>query len=312
MKPMDLSRLDLNLFVVFDAIYAEGSITRAGQRLSLSQPAVSHALARLREVIGDPLFARHGHAMRPTPRARQMIEPVRESLHRLEASLEIGGPFEPAAVRKRFLIGAQGVIEPLISPALMQAIGASAPHIDISIVRLDRRELERELSAGTLDLVVDILLPLPDEIRRQRLGTERLTVVVRRDHPRVGRRLDLATYLRLEHIQVSQRRRGMSAEDFELSRQDLRRRVRLRCQDYFAASRVVHDTDLVLTMPERYARIVNRQFDNRLLPFPIDSSVFDTYAYWHAGSDDDPANRWLRTQVFSAFPTRPRRLGSVG
>jgi len=309
MTSLNLSRVDLNLFVVFDAIYAEGSITRAGQRLNLSQPAISHALARLRGIIGDPLFARHGRAMRPTPKARQMIEPVRESLHRLEASLEIGGRFEAGTVRKRFVIGAQGVIEPLISPALMRAIGRSAPHIDISIVRLDRRELERELSAGTLDLVIDILLPLPDEIRRQRLGTERLAVAVRRNHPRVARTLDLATYLQLEHIQVSQRRRGLSAEDFELSRQDLRRRVRLRCQDYFAACRVVHDTDLVLTMPERYARVVNRQFANRLLPFPLDVSVFDTYAYWHAGSDDDPANQWLRDRVFRAFSgslARPR------
>jgi DNA-binding transcriptional LysR family regulator len=127
---------------------------------------------------------------------------------------------------------------------------------------------------GGVDLVLDILLPLPDEIRRQRLGTERLAVAVRRNHPRVARTLDLATYLKLEHIQVSQRRRGLSAEDFELSRQDLRRRVRLRCQDYFAACRVVHDTDLALTMPERYAR---------------------------AGADDDPANRWLRDRVFRAF-----------
>jgi len=301
MSTVHLSRIDLNLFVVFDVIYAESSITRAGQRLNLSQPAISHALARLRTIFDDPLFSRHGHAMTPTPRARQMIEPVRESLHRLEASLKMADRFDAGAVRKRFTIGAQGVIEPLISPTLMQAITRNAPHIDISIVRPDRRELERELSAGTLDLVVDVLLPLPDEIRRQRLGSERLVVVVRRDHPRVSRTLDLATYLALEHIQVSQRRRGLSAEDFELSRQDRRRRVRLRCQDFFAACRVAHDTDLAVTMPERYARIVNAQFGNRLLPFPLDVSVFDTYAYRHAGSDGDPANRWLREQVFLAF-----------
>jgi len=198
----------------------------------------------------------------------------------------------------------------------MRAIGGSAPRIDISFVRPRRRDLERELSAGTLDLVVDVLLPLPDEIRRRRLGTERLAMVVRRAHPKVGRTLDLATYLALEHIQVSQRRRGLSPEDFELSRQDLRRRVRLRCQDHFAACRVVSDTDLVLTMPERYARIVNAQFDNRLLPFPLDVSAFDTYAYWHADTDGDPANLWLREQLFRAFevdadgPSRPRRQGT--
>ena len=301
MKTLNFARLDLNLFVAFDAIFSEGSITRAGQRLSLSQPAVSHALARLRGAFGDPLFVRRGTVMTPTPRARRMIEPVRESLHRLEAALEIGERFAPQAARRRFFVGAQGVFEPLISASLMRSIGKDAPRVDVSIVRPDRREIERELAAGTLDLVIDVLLPLPDEIRRQRLGSERLVVVVRRDHPRVARRLDLARYLELEHIQVSQRRRGLSVEDFELSRRDLRRRVRLRCQDHFAACRVVQGTDLALTLPESYARIVNRRLDNRLLPFPLDVPVFEAYAYWHAGSDGDPANRWFRTQVFGAF-----------
>lgn len=298
---MHLSRVDLNLFVVLDAIFSEGSVTRAGRRLNLSQPAISHALARLRGLTGDPLFVRNGHAVAPTPRARRMIGAVREALHGLEVSLASNAAFDPRAVSKRFVIGLQGVAEPMVAPALMRAVARSAPHVDISLVRPDRRELERELAAGTLDLVLDVLLPLPDEIRRRRLGTERLMVVLRRGHPEVGRKLDLEGYLALEHIQVSQRRRGLSAEDFELSRQDLRRRVRLRCQNYYAACRVVSASDLALTMPERYARILNRQFGNRLLPFPLEVVAFDTYAYWHADSDGDPANRWLRTQLFKAF-----------
>lgn len=301
MNAVHLSRVDLNLFVVFDAIFSEGSITRAGRRLNLSQPAISHALARLRGLAGDPLFVRSGHAMAPTPRARQMIAAVRDALHGFESSLAASDSFDAGAVSKRFVVGLQGVAEPMVAPVLMRAIARSAPRVDISLVRPDRREIERELAAGTLDLVLDVLLPLPEEVRRLRLGTERLMVVVRRDHPEVRKALTLATYLALEHIQVSQRRRGLSAEDFELSRQDLRRRVRLRCQNYFAACRVVSVTDLALTMPERYAAIINRDFGNRLLPFPLDVAAFDTYAYWHANSDADPANRWLRTQLFQAF-----------
>ncbi|MFO1160226.1 MAG: LysR family transcriptional regulator [Reyranellaceae bacterium] len=298
---MHLSRIDLNLFVVFDAIFSEGSITRAGRRLNLSQPAISHALARLRGLCDDPLFVRNGHAMAPTPRARQMISPVRDALQGFEASLASTDRFDPGAVGKRFVIGVQGVAEPIVAPVLMRAIAKAAPRVDISLVRPDRRELERELAAGTIDLAIDVLLPLPDDIRRLHLGAERLTVVARRGHPKLGKALTLAGYLALEHIQVSQRRRGLSAEDFELSRQDLRRRVRLRCQNYFGACRVVSATDLVLTMPERYARIINPHFGNRLLPFPLDVAAFDTYAYWHANSDDDPANRWLRSQVFQTF-----------
>jgi DNA-binding transcriptional LysR family regulator len=294
---MHLSRVDLNLFVVFDTIYAEGGITRASQRLNLSQPAVSHALGRLRQMFDDPLFTRHGHAMVPTPLARQMIEPIRQSLQRLEVTLSKVDRFDPATAAKRFTIGMRDVLESAVLPKLMGGIAKGAPRVDISIVRAERRELESELSAGTLDVAIDILLPLPEDIRRQRLGTEWPVVVARRRHPVVDTGLDLGTYLAQEHIQVSSRRRGLSAEDFELGRHNLRRRIRMRCQHYLAACRVVSETDLILTMPERYARIINTQFRNQLLPFPLKVPVFETYLYWHANADADPANEWLRQQL---------------
>jgi DNA-binding transcriptional LysR family regulator len=294
---MHLGKIDLNLFVVFDTIYAEGGITRTGRRLNLSQPAISHALGRLRETFDDPLFTRHGHAMTPTPLARRLIEPIRQALRDLEVTVSKVDRFDPASAMKRFTIGMRDVVESVLLPGLMRSIARSAPRIDISIVRADRRELERELSAGTLDAAIDVLLPLPDEIRRQRLGEEWLAVVARRGHPHVRARLDLDTYLAQEHILVSSRRRGLSAEDFELGRHNLRRRVRLRCQSYFAACRVVSETDLVLTMPRRYANLLNTQFGNRLLPFPLKVPAFDTYIYWHANADRDPANEWLRQQL---------------
>ena len=297
MNVMHLSRVDLNLFVVFEAIYAEGGITRASQRLNLSQPAISHALGRLRRLFGDTLFARHGHLMTPTPLARQMIEPVRQSLRQLGATLSKADHFDAGNTTKRFTIGMRDVLEAALLPKLMRTIAASAPRIDVNSVRAVRADLESELSAGTLDAALDVLLPLPEEIRRQRLGVEYLVVVARRRHPRARAGLDLDTYLAQEHIVVSQRRRGMSAEDFELSRHNLRRRVRLRCQHYFAACRVASETDLILTMPERYARLINNQFANQLLPFPLKVPAYDSYLYWHANADTDPANIWLRQQL---------------
>ena len=114
-------------------------------------------------------------------------------------------------------------------------------------------------------------------------------------------KLDLDTYLAQEHIAVSSRRRGLSAEDFELGRHNLRRRIRLRCQSYFAACRVVSETNLILTMPTRYARILNAQSDNRLLPFPIKVPAYDSYLYWHANAEADPANAWLRQQLIQSM-----------
>jgi DNA-binding transcriptional LysR family regulator len=298
---MHLAKIDLNLFVVFATIYAEGGITRASRRLNLSQPAISHALGRLRAMFDDPLFTRHGHAMTATPLARRLIEPVRQALRGLEVTLSKAESFDAATAVKRFTVGMRDVVESVVLPPLMRTIAATAPHIDISVVRAERRELERELSAGTLDAAIDVLLPLPEEIRRDRLGQEWLTVVARRRHPRLRAKLDLNAYLAQEHILVSSRRRGLSAEDFELGRHNLRRRVRLRCQSYFAACRVVRETDLLLTMPRRYASLINAQFGNRLLPFPLQVPAYDTYVYWHSNAAGDPANRWLRQQLFRTW-----------
>ena len=194
-KIVHISRIDLNLLAIFDTIYAEGSITRASRRLNLSQPAISHALGRLRQMIDDPLFTRHGRLMMPTPLARRMIEPIRQSLQTIEATLTKRDPFAPATAVKHFTVGTRDVLEAAILGALMRNVAAAVPRITISSVRAERRELERELSAGTLDAAIDVLLPLPEEVRRERLGTEWLTVVARRRHPNVGRRLTLKTYL---------------------------------------------------------------------------------------------------------------------
>lgn len=302
---MHLSRVDLNLLVVFDTIYAEGSITRASERLNLSQPAVSHALARLRQLIGDPLFLRHGRDMAPTPVARRMAEPVRRSLRELEATLAATGGFEPARAVRRFTIGIRDVREGIILPGLMGRIARDAPGIDIAVIRAGRRDLGAALAAGTLDLAVDVPLPLPTEIRRQTIGSESLAVIARRRHPRVGKDLDLAAYLAEQHVAVSQRRRGQTAEDFELGRLDFGRRVRLRCQSYFAACQVVAETDLILTMPERHAVLLNRRFGNQVLGFPVDVQPYDVCLYWHVRADADPANAWLRSQVLAAAGVAP-------
>ncbi len=294
---MHLSKVDLNLFVVFDTIYAEGGITRASRRLNLSQPAISHALARMRLMFDDPLFIRHGHAMTPTPLARRMIEPIRQSLQGLEVTLSKVDRFDPASATKRFVVGMRDALESAVLAGLMRNIAKAAPRVDINVVRTERRDIERELSAGTLDLALDVMLPLPEEIRRQHLGVEWLTIVARRRHPELRGRPTLDAYLKQEHIAVSSRRRGLSAEDFELGRHNLRRRVRLRCQNYLAACQVVRETDLVLTMPQGHARILNAHFGNQLLPFPLKVPAFDSYLYWHANAEADPANAWLRQQI---------------
>ncbi len=298
---MHISRVDLNLFIVFEAIYDEGSITRASQKMNLTQPALSHALARLRELFGDPLFVRRDKAMVPTPLARSIIEPVRQSLRGFELTLSGLDRFDPATAKRQFTLALRPVLEPGLLPPLMARIGAAAPQVDLAVLQTARRELEGELAAGTLDAAVDVLLPLSADILHRRIGADQTVVVARAGHAGVGPGLDLETYLRQEHILVSSRRRGPGLEDFELSRLGLQRRVRLRCQHYFAACRVVSQTELVLTMPERYARVVNQQFGNQILAFPLAMPAVDHHLYWHANVEHDPANIWLREQVLAVM-----------
>lgn len=308
---MHISKVDLNLFTVFEAIYAEGSVTRASRKLNLTQPAISHALGRLRQMFGDPLFVRQGHTMVSTPLARSIIDPIRRSLRGLEVTLNGAHAFDPATTEKRFNIALRDVLESTILPPLMRQVRESAPQVDIAASHVERRELQGEMASGTLDMAIDVLLPLPNDILRARIYQDSTVVVARKGHPDIDGQLDIDTYLRQDHILASSRRRGPGLEDFELSRFGMERRVRLRCQHYFAACRVVSQTDMLLTMPERYARIANAQFDNQILPFPLDMPAFDVFLYWHANVDDDPANRWFREQVIRSIGNPAHGAGFV-
>lgn len=298
---MHISRVDLNLFTVFEAIYSEGSVTRASQKLNLTQPAISHALGRLRQIFGDPLFVRQGHAMVSTPLARTLIEPVRRALRGLEVTLSGLRSFDPASTGKTFHIALRDVLEATVLPPLLRRVLESAPLVDVAASHVDRRELVGELAAGTLDGAIDVLLPLPNEVMRTRIYQDATVVVARKGHPAIDGGIDLDTYLKQDHILASSRRRGPGLEDFELSRFGLERHIRLRCQHYFAACRVVSQSDLLLTMPGRYAEVANRQFGNQILPFPMEVPAFDVFLYWHANVDDDPANRWFREQVIRSI-----------
>lgn len=291
---MHISRVDLNLLVVLDTIYTEGGITKAAEKLHLTQPAISHALARLRDLFNDPLFERQGHRMVPTALTKRLIDPLRGSLQSIGSLLNDTQSFEPASASKRFVIGLRDFMESTVMPPLMRALAAEAPGIEVASVRANRRSLESELAAGTLDMAIDVLLPLSDAVKVKRISVDGMAVVARKGHPAIEGAIDLDTYLAQRHILVTSRRQGPGFEDIELRRMGVQRQVALRCQFYFAACRTVSETDLVLTMPESYAHMANRQFGNQVMAFPVPLSSMDAYMYWHASAENDAANRWLR------------------
>lgn len=298
---MDLSRIDLNLLVVLDAIYTEGGLTRAGERLHITQPAVSHALGRLRSLLDDPLFTREGHAMVPTPFTRSLIQPLRAALRGMEITLNKARQFDPARAGQRFTLGCRDLVELHILPQLMANLSRTAPGIEVATVYFRRRDLEADLFSGELDVVTDSLLPRSPNILHTRMGRNRLAVLARRDHPAIRAGFSLDNYLAQKHILVTSRRTGPGLEDHELARHGLHRQVSLRCQHYYAAARVVSDTDLLLTMPAGIAELLRQSGDYELLPFPLEMPSQDVFLCWHKNVDNDPANGWLREQILAGF-----------
>ncbi|SJZ50221.1 DNA-binding transcriptional regulator, LysR family [Enhydrobacter aerosaccus] len=298
---INLSRIDLNLLVVLDTIIAEGGVGHAARKLNLTQPTISHALARLRDLFGDPLFVRRGRTLVPTALTRSLGGPLRTALNTVSGVLAVGGRFDPRQTAATFTVAMRDPMELVVLPKLARRLESTAPHVEVRSIQARRRNLEEALADGTLDVAIDVPLPLSDRVRRQKVGSDGFVVVARRGHPAVGKRLTLARYLDLQHVMVTSRRQGPAPEDLALGQLGKHRRVRLRCRSYAAAFRVVEQSDLVLTMPERHAGLLSTATKTRLHPMPIAMPTLDVYLYWHETMDADPANLWLRGEMLLAL-----------
>lgn len=293
---MALNRLDLNLLHVFDTIYREGSLTRAAKALHLTQPAVSHSLSRLRDHFDDPLFTRQGNQMVPTPLARRFLESMRPGLTQIQGAVNQFHAFDPATQRKTYSLGLRDILESTFLPRLMKRLDAY-PELEIVSQRIARRDMETQLAAGKLDFSVDVLLPVSNQTAHELLRRDRLVVLARDGHSLTAKTMDMEGYLSAKHILVSSRTEGPGIEDFELSRLGVQRSIRLRCQHYYAACRVVEDTDLLLTMPEAYARIIAERANIRIMDPPVDLPSIDVHLYWHKAYEREPALIWFREQL---------------
>ncbi|TVP57803.1 MAG: LysR family transcriptional regulator [Halomonadaceae bacterium] len=293
-------RIDLNLLQVFITIYREGSLTRASHVLHLTQPAVSHSLARLRSQFNDPLFMRQGNRMAPTPLARRLADSVIPGLSDIQTALNQFEAFEPQHQAKVFNLALRDVMETTFLPPLMKDLMAY-PAIEIVSQRIARRDMEQQLAAGTVDFAVDVLLPVSEQTAHEHLHKDKLVVVAGKQHPLVQQGMDLASYLQARHVLVSSRAEGPGIEDFALSAQGARRQIAMRCQHYFAACRVAEQTQLLVTMPEAYARTIVRHLEVALLPAPEELPAVDVHLYWHRQYEREPALQWFRERLRQRF-----------
>ncbi|WP_323847262.1 LysR family transcriptional regulator [Microbulbifer magnicolonia] len=295
---MQLQKMDMNLFLVLEAIYNERNLTRAAEQLHITQPAVSNALARLRRTLDDPLFIRSPAGMTPSPLTESIMPRVQQALALLGGSLNEQRHFDPATVQKTLRLSMNDMAETLLLPRLLEQLQRMAPGIAVESYYVPRDQLVKELAANTLDFGLDIPLATATQLQQQRLINDRYLCMLRADHPLAQQTsLTLEQYLQLEHIHVSSRRSGPGLVDIALNKLGRRRNIKLRVQHYRVAPLVVLRTDLALTVPASLAN----QYPAQLFELPFQIPQMDWHLLWHKNQHDDPANKWLRGQLIELF-----------
>ncbi len=290
-----IQQLDLNLLKVFKSLYEERNMTHTADALHITPSAVSHAVKRLRDALGDPLFRRSQNQMVPTAACQRMAPLIIDNLTRLQQILQQWGEFDPATSQHHFRIGMHDALEPSFLPMLTKVFSRQAPGVSYASVKVDRTNLSRELDAGHIDIALDVAIPVKPSVRKKKLWSSDFCVLMRRGHPLTGK-LNKKNYLAASHINVSNRPMGMTLEDTFFQNQGLTRNSNIRCQNYFAATKILKISDQLLTV----ARSMSEQFvDEDLIvePVPFNISNFGTHLYWHQNTDQDSAIKWLREMI---------------
>lgn len=291
-----LSRLALHHLHALDALLQARSVTRAAERLGLTQSAVSHSLRQLREVLEDPLFVRAGDGLEPTPRAAQMREPLRQALHHIGSVLASGAGWEPATGRRAFLIAMGDLHMLTLLPPLLTRLRAEAPGVDLDVRPPPEGRPELGVLQGA-DLAVAVRSPQVTGVRGRTLFEESFACMVRADHPAVGEVLDLETFLRLDHALMSPQGGGPTVVDTALAAIGRSRRVMLKIGYFLAAPLIVAESDLILTAPRSLADRFAGMAPIRVLPPPLALPPFAVRMLWPERLQEDAGHRWLRELV---------------
>ncbi len=296
---MNLANVDLNLLVVFEALYQTRNVTAAGRRLNRAQPSVSNALARLRTLLNDPLFVRSGGGMAPTPRAHQLMPQIRRVLEQIHLALAPPARFDPTtAGQRRFTLAAGDYADILLLPAIISRLRQAAPGIDIRVSRLDRRNIYRQLESGEVDIALGGHLSGTESHYVRTLFEEHLVCIASRSHPQLADgRWDLARYLSLPHGLYAPADDGSARGlvDRRLAEIGGHRRVAVTFSHIVALPAVIADSDLIATLAASVARRFADPQRVRLLPLPDELGIAPFPIELIAGrqAQSDPALIWL-------------------
>lgn len=296
---INLARLDLNLLVAFDALMTERSVTKAAARIGLGQSAMSHNLARLRTLFEDELLTRSAAGMQPTPRALELVDPVRIVLANIEALVYRAGEFDPRTADRVFRIGLPDSIEVLVGPKLLAHVCAEAPGIRFRFYSTDERRLLDEIDADHIDLGIGIGTFPDGQVHHKRRILSIDSYLCMFDAEKVGLEppISLDDYVRLPHILTSLRRGERGVVDDALAKLGLVRKIAVVTPRFVAVPLLVASSPVVTTMHARLARYFANQLGLALSPPPIELPEVTVSLLWHASYDSDPGHAWLRKTI---------------
>ncbi|WP_194790456.1 LysR family transcriptional regulator [Pseudomonas sp. UFMG81] len=290
-----LRRLDLNLLVTLDALLAEHNVTRAAERLHLSQPTVSVQLARLREALGDPLLLPGPRGMRPTARAEALRMPLAQALEALRLAIAGDEPFDPAQARITWRVCATDYTEATILLPALSALRAQAPGTRLAILDMNPPTLVRKAELGELDLAFHISIDAPPGLRQKPLFTDRYVLAGRADHPRLRRRPTLKQFCALEHVIVSPDGGGfVGPTDHALAEQGVKRNVVMSVPRFSGVAAMLASSDLVAMLPQR---LVAGNPALAVVEAPLPVAGFEMLMLWPERVHRDPGHRWLREHL---------------
>ncbi len=294
----NLRQLDLNLLVALDVLITEASVTKAAERLNMSQSAMSYSLKRLRTILNDDILIRTSREMEVTPYARQISDRLRQILVEIQSTLLEKETFDPATTKATFRIAASDYVEATIGVSLIQQLATQSPEIRIRINNLDKETVMDALDENSIDLAVNAKLPLKNWHVKQNLYREEFVCVVRGDNSLTE--LSIADYIERAHILVSLRDDFQGKGDQILEQQKQSRQVIWSTPHFMAVPFLLNNSDCVALLPNRMAQQCARAMNLKLLPPPIPIEGFTVSMVWHQRNTNNPAYQWLREQIIDA------------
>jgi len=299
---MNLRKTDLALLLCFDALATTGSVSRAAQHMRITQPAMSNALARLRTAFADPLFVKTRTGVAPTPKALELVEPVRAALEAVDRVLAPAGAFDPASARGKITLTATDYIEFVLMPHLVHLLETRAPGVELEIRVANREMASQWLERGEIDFRIGWVRRPPGGLHFKALYRDRFVCLVRRNHPSVGAELSVDDYCRLRHVRTVVHNLPETGPTIDEAVAAVGRRLKIGVvsHDFMTVPFIVARSDLVATLPERLARPFVKTLPLKMLAPPVRLPELAITLFWHERTQRSPLHRWFRALASEA------------